>query len=210
MDYRTVVPVFLRSSFFAALLVVSGCGGGGPPRESPPAISPSAAGAAALEEYDANHDGVISGAELDKCPGLKSALSRYDTAGDKKVTAANIAARIEKWQSNKTALATLSVALTLDGQKLVDASVTAEPEKFLGPEVQPATGTTDAYDNARLKINGKVGAHYGLYKIRVSKVEGGKETIPAIYNVNTQLGLEFAPDAPELKSTGFVFHLKSR
>ncbi|HKD38589.1 MAG TPA: hypothetical protein VKB78_17375 [Pirellulales bacterium] len=193
-----------------ALVVLCGCGGGRPAREAPPSISPSAAGAEALAEFDTNHDGVISGAELDKCPALKSALKRYDTNGDKKVTAANIAARIEKWQSTGTALATLSAAITLDGQPLVDASVTAEPEKFLGPEIQSATGKTDAYGNARLKVSGKPGAHYGLYKIQVSKMEGGKETIPATYNVNTQLGLEFAPDAPELKSAGYVFHLKSR
>jgi hypothetical protein len=210
MTCRTVVSSVIPYCLLSASVVLNGCGGGGPQRELPPGISPSGAGAAALGEYDTNHDGVISSAELDKCPGLKSALARYDTNGDGKVTAANIAARIEKWQSTGTALATLSVAVTLDGKPLVDANVSAEPEKFLGGEIQPATGVTDSYGNARLKINGKVGANYGLYKIRVSKLASGKETIPPIYNANTQLGLEFAPDAPELKSGGYAFHLKSR
>jgi hypothetical protein len=210
MNCRTRIAAIVRCCSSAALVVFCGCGGGGPARETAPWISPSSAGAAAIAEYDTNHDGVISGAELDKCPALTSALARYDTNGDKKVTAAHIAARIEKWQESKTALATLSVAFTLDGQKLVDANVTAEPEQFLGPDAQPAIGTTDANGNARLKVSGKVGAHFGLYKVRVSKLEGGKETIPAKYNVDTQLGLEFAPDAPELNSTGFAFHLKSR
>ena len=141
---------------------------------------------------------------------LPPAISRYDTNGDRKVTAANIAARIEKWQSSKVAIASLSVVLSLDGQPLADAKVTAEPESFLGAAVQPATGKSDAYGNAPLLVAGKPGASYGLYKIRVSKLVAGKETLPARYNASTELGLEFAPDSPELRAEGFAFRLKSK
>ncbi len=80
----------------------------------------------------------------------------------------------------------------------------------MGSASQPATGTSNAYGNAELRVAGKPGASFGLYKIRVSKLVGGKETIPARYNSSTELGLEFAPDAPELLAAGFVFKLKSK
>ncbi len=84
-----LVVIAISGCFFA---IVGGCSAA-PSRELPPAIGPSDAGQAAIDQYDANHDGVISGAELEKCPALAAAISRYDTSGDHKVTAANIAAR---------------------------------------------------------------------------------------------------------------------
>ena len=73
------------------------------------------------------------------------------------------------------------------------------PEKFLGPNLQPATGTTGEQGLAMLSVaKDKLpnpnysGVHVGLYRIEVSKQNGGSETIPARYNVNTQLGQEVA------------------
>ncbi len=200
-----------RAVVALALLTLVGCAGGGPPRESPPGIDPAGSGKAAIDEYDANHDGVISGPELDQAPALKAALSRYAPNGDGKITAETVAGRIEKWQFTGMAIANLSVAFSLDGQKLSGAVIVAEPEHFLGSSIQPATGITDAFGSADLRIKDKFGANYGLYKIRVSKKVRDKELVPARYNANTELGLEFAPDSPELsRNGGFSFNLKSK
>lgn len=190
-------------------LTLLGCSGG-PGREPPPAISPSGAGQAAIAEYDTNHDGVISGEELKKCPALRRALSRYDTNGDGKVTADKIAARIEKWQESKVAAMHVGILLSLDGQPLEGASVTAEPEAFLGTSISPATGTTTASGSTDLNVPGKRGAQCGLYKLRVSKQVNGKETIPPRYNTATEFGIEVARDVPELAGGAFEFKMSSK
>ncbi len=178
-------------------------------RDAPPSIDAKAAGAAAIAEYDTNHDGAISGAELDKSPALKAALKHYDTAGDGKVTADTISSRIGEWQKSKAAVVNVGVVIRLDGQPLRGASVILEPEKFLGPSVREAKGTTNAQGVASMSIAGKHGASFGLYRVLVSQTDGGKESIPARYNTNTELGLEVAPDMfvnPGLPG----FDLKSR
>jgi len=173
-----------------------------------PDYSPSAAGKRAIELYDTNGDGVISGAELDKCPALKRALSRYDTGGDGKVTAENIAARIQTWKNAKSAgLVHLVVRLTLDGEPLSGATVTLDPEPFLGDAAKRLVGTTSEFGSVSPIAEGAVtdghtpvGAIPGLYKIRISKKSDGKETIPARYNAQTELGVEVASDSPDARS----------
>ncbi len=174
----------------------------------PPKIDPLAAGRAAIAEYDTDHDGVISGKELDRCPALKAAAKRYaDASGN--ITADSIAEAIAQWQANRIAITIMGVAVTLDGKPLEGATVTAEPEKFLGPEVQPASGITDARGGCAMRVQGQLGMQYGLYKIRISKAVGGKEVIRTRYNSETELGLEVAP-AGGLTTTGATFNLTSR
>ena len=48
----------------------------GPARVKQPGIDASAAGSAAIETYDKNGDGIISGDELEKAPALKAGLTR--------------------------------------------------------------------------------------------------------------------------------------
>ncbi len=149
--------------------------------------------------YDKNHDGAISGPELDACPALKSALKRYD-AGGGKVTADSIAGRINKWIEFKTGALTVRVQVRLDSKELGGATVTFDPEPFLGGSVPKASGTTDDKGNTvpKAETAGSLGVPPGLYKIRVSKLAGGKETIPAQYNANTTLGVEVAQDSVEI------------
>ena len=47
-----------------------------------------------------------------------------------------------------------------------------------------------------LRTKDKPGVHLGLYKVLVSKVIDGKETIPAKFNTATTIGIEVAPTAP--------------
>jgi hypothetical protein len=46
--------------------------------------------------------------------------------------------------------------------------------------------------------------------VRISKVANGKETIPAKYNQETSLGVECAPDVPEILNNRVVFALTSK
>jgi hypothetical protein len=204
-------PKLLAPAALAATALCCGCSAGTPTRVEMAAISPADAGAKAIELYDTNHDGVISGDELKKVPALKVALARFDTSGDGKVTAGNIAARIQSWHDQKVAIISVFVSVTLDGQPLDGATVTFEPEPFLGTAIQGASGTTDARGTVMLKTGDKTGTHVGLYKVKVSKQGSGKETIPARYNTDTELGAEIAQDVPEVARAGkLIFALKSQ
>ena len=174
----------------------------------PPKIDPLAAGKAAIAEYDSDGDGTISGHELDACPALKAAGKHYaDAAGN--ITADSIAEAIAQWQANRIAITIMGVVVTMDGKPLDGATVTAVPEKFLGPEVQPASGVTDARGGCALRVQGQLGMQYGLYRVRISKLVGAKESLPPRYNTATQLGLEVAPIAGGLTTTGATFNLTS-
>ena len=52
--------------------------------------------------------------------------------------------------------------------------------------------------------------HLGLYKVRISKVIGGQETIPRKYNAETILGQELAPDVPEISNNRVAYALTTR
>ena len=128
----------------AGLFVVStGCPQG-PGRVYPSSINASAAGAKAIEMFDANKDGKLSGEELDKCPGLKAALSKVDS-GNEGVTAERITARIKVWQKSRLGRMSVVCTVTHNGKGFEGAEVKFVPEKFLGLDDPKwiATGKTD-------------------------------------------------------------------
>jgi hypothetical protein len=200
-------------SLAACSLVVAGCMQG-PGRVHPPKISPSSAASAAMAKYDTNKDGFLDAKELEKAPSLRSALKQIDTNGDGKISADEIAARIAKWQESGLGLTTLTARVTLDGQPLEDATVTFVPEEFLGTDMQKAVGTTSKGGAANLSIEhpqrpGLRGVQPGLYRVEISKMVNGKETLPSKYNAETTLGVEVAQDSVSMIQGGAEFELKS-
>jgi beta-lactamase regulating signal transducer with metallopeptidase domain len=171
-----------------------------PKRLVAPAIDAKAAAAEAIRLFDTNNDGKISGAELDKCPGLKAAINQVDPTGKSEITAEMIAVRIKAWQDSKIARMSLACRVTHNGQPLVGAKVAFVPEKFLGPNVKTATGKTDANGYALLSIPTNPtpgnfdppGVAPGFYRVEITK-DG--EPIPAKYNTETMFGQEAAHDA---------------
>jgi hypothetical protein len=204
---------------FASLLLVTtvSCQRGPTPAKQP-GINPSEAGKLAMEQYDKNGDGVVSGAELDQAPGLKAALKNLDTNGDGGVSADEVAARVNAWKAMEVGMILLRCRVTLDGEPLTGAKVVFEPEQFLGDEIKAAVGETNGYGDAgpvippEQRTDAKLpgGAHIGLYKVRVSKIVNGKESIPARYNTETILGQEVSFDDPAIKNRNMNFALKSK
>ena len=95
--------MFLRLTHFStlalgaiSLLVLAGCMRE-PSRVPVVSIDASAAGQEAMTLYDANKDGKISGAELDKVPALRDSLANFNTTKDKGITAAMITERLKRW-----------------------------------------------------------------------------------------------------------------
>ena len=177
-----------------------------------PKVDASTAAAAAIAEYDADHDGLLSQEELrEKCPGLLDALKRADTNGDGKLSAEEIAARIDRWFSAGTVLLPGLVQVTLDGKPLDGATVTLEPEKFLADALKTASGVTSAVGQTTLSGADEKfpGIYPGVYRVRISRIVDGKETVPKKFNTDSRLGKEMASDIRE-PGRLVEFQLKSR
>jgi hypothetical protein len=178
-------------------------------RVYPPHIDAVAAGKKAIEMFDTDKDGKLSGKELDQCPGLKAACtstatspSTVDPAGTGEITAEMITDRIKAWQASRLGLLALRCTVTHHGEPLEGATVKFVPEKFLGPNMRTATGKTDQNGVAMLRIptdetGGPPGVPPGFYRVEITKA-GMK--IPAQYNKETIFGQEVALDAPAIRS----------
>ena len=178
----------------------------GPPRILPPKTDAAAAGAEAIRLYDADHDGKLSGEELDKCPGLKAAIDNIDRSGNGEITAEKITARIRAWQDSRLARMSLGCRVTHNGVPLAGAEVKFVPEKFLGENLKTATGKTDANGLAMIATpeSGPPGVAPGFYRVEITKAG---EDIPAKYNTETIFGQEVAVDAKGVRE-GIRFDLK--
>ncbi len=204
---RGIMCSGLAATIVMVVFLATGCSRG-PARLRPPSVNPAAAGREAMRQYDLDNDGKIAGEELEKAPALKAALPQLDADGDGAVSADEIAARVRAWQDSR--IGRMSVVLTIlaNGKPLEGATVTLDPEEFLGAHFQPATGKTDAnglvMPSVAIGPNEPPGVAPGFYLVRVTK-EGA--TIPPKYNTETVLGLEIAQDVMAL-GRGIVFDLR--
>jgi len=176
--------------------VAFGCGASA--KVSVPRFSPQDASNRALEEFDANKDGVLDLVELAHCPPLKSCLKAADKDQDGLLSASEIADRLAFYvDTNKSGPTSIGLTVMLDGVARVGATVTLVPEKFLGPEFKTSSGVCDEVGQVYLYVEGGevAGVFCGLYRVQISQLDaGGNETIAAKYNAQTTLGLEVAPD----------------
>ncbi len=191
----------------------------GPARVNQPYIDADAAGALAMDQYDTNGDGVVAGDELDKVPALKSSLTQLDTDKDGGVSADEIATVIQHWQEMPLGMMAMGFKLTLDWVPVEDATVTFEPEELLGGNVKPAVATTDSFGTGGPVIpkeqrpdpaHTPPGVQMGFYKVKVSKTENNKETIPAKYNLNTVFGQLIMPDETNIMNRRVVYAMTTK
>jgi hypothetical protein len=191
------------------LICLAGCSK--TPKSYAPQIDADAAGKTALEQYDVNGDGKISGPELDRAASLKSNLEKIDTDNDKALTAEEIATRIRFWQSDKlySSRAPIHLLVYHNRKPLAGAEVKLVPEKFLGDTMKIARGKTEFSGSAILRCAGDgpddpPGVGPGFYRVEITKPG---EPIPAKYNTETVLGIDTTADNPSL-AKGIRFHLK--
>jgi hypothetical protein len=196
--------------FALASIIVAGCSHG-PARVTAPKISASSVAAKAIEQYDADHDGKLSGAELDACPSIKSALDKIDTTSDGTVTAEKLTARIQAWQKG---VARIGFGCTVlhNGEPLAGADVKFVPEKFMGGSYPTGTGKTSGLGKTDVTMpateggDNRPGMPPGFYRVEITKTG---DNIPAKYNTETTLGQEIAVDNTIARSAdGVVFDLK--
>lgn len=195
-----------RSRYFLFIVALFGCGLGcndGATRVLPEAIDANAA-QNAVEMLDLNKDGLIDSEELANSPGLRAAMSRVDTNGDEKLSAAEIGARILSWQKSKVGRLALPCRFTQAGQPLAQASVSLIPEPFLGDKLKPVSVVTDSQGmvvfSSAANLKDPQGVSVGFYRVEVRKQDG---SVPAKFNVQTTLGIEVAIDSTAI-ANGFA------
>jgi hypothetical protein len=162
-----------------------------------------------MEQYDTNGDGRIDGDELQNAPSLKWAVEtgkRIDADGDGALTESEIGDRIAGWLSSDTARISIQCIVTKGGAPLQGATVTFDPEDFLGDKIRPGTGVTTDMGSADVSIlpegeDGIDGVSPGLYLVRITK-EG--DDIPEEYNTKTIFGIEVAVDSEGLSDITFA------
>jgi hypothetical protein len=191
------------------IVVMAGCSRFPDPPDKPD-LNPSKAGSLAIEEYDANGDGKIDADEIKSSPGLMEALQMTDKDGDGSLTADEISVRVGEWLDGGTVVFTQSTGVSLDGKPLAGATVTYDPEPFLAHAVEPSSGVTDEQGIAFPKGQDAKypGLYTGVYRVRISKIVDGQQTIPARYNTETILGKEIAADSQSTLDL-LVFALES-
>ena len=198
-------------------LVLAALGGcSGKERIGPPSLSAGGAASQAMELYDADGDGKLSGAELDKASGIKAAINQVDKDGDGAVSEDEIEDRINEWKSSKIGLTSFRCKVKLDGRPLIGAKITYEPEPIFDGALKPGFGTTDGNGIANPTLPEAdrpnplfEGMPVGFYKVKVSLEANGKETVPAKYNTETILGQEVGPNAEGMGNVYIDIDLKS-
>jgi hypothetical protein len=166
-------------------------------RVQPSPVNASKAAAAAIKMLDTDKNGKIDGAELDKCPGLKSALAEVNPSGDKYVDYDMIKTRIQQWKGSRMGRIPLHCSVLHNGAPLRNAVVRFVPEPFLGLDAEKwtAKGKTDDFGNTLLDIPAESkqdrpelpGVPPGFYRVEVTCPD---PAIPAKYNTDTVLGYE--------------------
>lgn len=199
-------PIKLQALIAIVLALLAGCG-----RSQPaPAYSPSAASSAALEAFDKNGSGTLDADEAAKSPSLQTAFSRIDADQDGSLSKSEIADRIAAYRDSQIGLMPLQCTVTLNGVPVEGAEIKLVPEPFLTETLSTATGIAGASGMAAPQAAGSEipAVACGLYRVEVSWKKDGQEAIPARYNAQTTLGVEVAPDVPNLER-GVRFDLTS-
>lgn len=142
----------------------------------PTRFEPQKAAEAAMTTNDTNSDGQISGAELDRCLSLKSAISFVDTNRDRAISADEIAQRMEAYKSQSTFVG-MMISVAKGGRPIADATVTLTPEPFMGEGFQAFAGKTD--ERGRVSVAGQddpdtPGVPPGFYQVQIAPPSGGE------------------------------------
>lgn len=183
----------LRPLAAASIVCVIGCSQGAA-RVAVPDYDPDQIGAKAIELFDADGDGALSKGERSKAKSLDSAASRLDADGDGRLTADEIAARIDEYVEFRVGLAPVMVTLQKGGRPVVNAVVTYEPEEFMGSEIVPGQGTTNEEGRTVISVGAEhlpsprhSGVRPGFYRVRVQLADG---SVPEKFDA----GIECAGD----------------
>jgi len=212
LELKVVFFSLRRWDVALVIVVVLGCSNA-PKRIAAPKWDPNASADTAIEEFDADGNGILSMDELDAAPGLKFCLKRADTDEDGQLSRQEIVDRVKLYKDSGIGLKMFSCKVVLDGRPLSGALVRIIPEPFLGGVGKPASGTTSKNGRAQLVAEEAdvPAAQIGMYRVEITCPD--KKILPK-YNERTELGVEISPVSEEPGETDqrgtVVFRMKSR
>ena len=198
LEYQQMSRFRIDALLLLCVLTFVGCTSRAPDK---PELCPDEAGAKAVEMYDSDQNGSINESEAEASPGLLAAFEKVDKDGDGELTADEISARVLYFKTATSWVIPGACRITYRGRPLEGATVTFEPEPFLGPSFAPCSGTTDRRGEAYCsRPGGEIeGIYLGFYRVRVTRPKkNGDEMLPAKYNEETTLGFEANNDVPEI------------
>ena len=175
-------------------VLLTGCHRG--PGVKIPAYDPQQAAQQAVETMDSNSDQLLSRDELAASPGLLSNLASIDQDADQQLSAAEIEQRVARYTDMGVGAMSVQCLVYWSGQPLVGAEISFVPETFMTDTVKLGKGRTRNDGSAALVTEDRFpGLSPGLYRVVISKMQSGQETIPARYNTATELGYEVTLDS---------------
>ena len=179
---------FEKVAFLLTLVLFAvGCGSSAAPISNAN-FDPVSGAQTALTTYDTNGDKKLDAKELEQCPALKSVLKNLDSNKDKSLNAEEIAERLRVYEGTSENVYSLMFIMQR-GQPLKDAAVVLEPEPFMGGTCPTYNGRTDSFGSVFFEgVKPADGLHPGFYKLRVTP-QGGAEVIK---------GCEIADDVPSI------------
>ncbi len=185
---------FATSLIAFSVILLAGCPNDGGPITAPK-LDPAAAATSAIAEYDSDSDGMISKSEAKKS-SLDPAAG-WDADGDGKISETEISERLARYEALSPGIQSMTCKVFYRGRPLEGASVTFEPEAFLGGAVEVGTGTTDLEGVAEMVAEEVVknnpthrGIRASLYKVRITHPD---VDLSAKYNDETTLFFELSP-----------------
>ena len=163
-----------------------GCGGG----VAPIRLDGEQASATALSQWDGNGDGRLTEAELEAAPGLRSALARLDTDGDRALSPDEIRARLAAYAEQSEFVGT-TVQVQSSGRPVAGVQVKMELESFLGSGLPVFEGVSDEGGMVSLasQPEGLPGLPLGFYRVTLTPGDGKPAHV---------VGCEVADDAPSV------------
>jgi hypothetical protein len=141
---------------------------------------------------DRDGNGECTVAELAAVPGLalKEALADLDTDKNGSLSEKEIVSWLSALRATKIAVETATVRILQKGEPLPRVRVQIVPEPCMGNTVLPAEGKTLADGVAILRIPSiPYGAHFGIYRLKVTGQDRSGKPLGAQYNSKSSLGL---------------------
>lgn len=177
------------AQFLTGLVVLSGCSNQ-PPRVAAPDIDPAQVARKAIELYDRDQNGLLNDDEFTNA--FRAFAATADENDDAQLSSAEISQRLQEHVDDRVGLQDIGGIVTLNNRPLLDAVVTFIPDPAFEGAITEARGTTDAVGFVQLSHADRdlPGVKPGLYRIEVSKIERGRELVPARFNKQSQLGIE--------------------
>jgi len=156
----------------------------------PPAFSPTDITRRVLDVADRDGDGECTLEELKLVPGLNRFVADLDTDKNGILSEAEIFNWLAAGRNSRVAAYPASVCILQRGAPLPGVRVQIVPEPCMGNTIQAAEGTTDNAGIAALRMPIlPFGAHFGIYRIKITGKGTSGQRIATQYNSESSLGL---------------------